>query len=316
MEQCDGDIKIVIAIFSLLAIVCILSNALVCYIVIKTKALNGVIKYYIFSLAITDILAGAICIPLYLRTKWILCCKQISLYNQLDILKPALYALEIILSTSSIIHLCVMAFDRVMSISMPIYHRMKMRNRSTASKLLAIPWFLATINTAVLMNLRETSIYTSSIIVVEVALCSCFIVSCYSVLVHKIRKRNRSLSNMQPMEQINEKQIIKTMLSVVVAFFICCMPLVAFYIYSIYTYRIPITFEEYQTIMKLYLLFVFMMYLNSACNPFIYAIFNPSFRTAANTTFTSVLRKFKFSSSERSEANADANNIRCMETRW
>ena len=221
MEHYTIDIKVLIAVFSLLGIICILSNGLVCYIIIRRKVPNGVLKYYIFSLAMTDILLGAICIPLYLRIEWIVFYKQMSLRKERKILGSLLAVSEVFLSTSSILHLCLMAFDRVMAINKPIYHRRKLQNKSTALKLLAIPWLLATINTAIFEIFNTTPINHVLLHVVTIIFPCCFTTSCYSVLFHKIRKRNRSFSDMQNMQQIKEKRIIKTMLAVLIAFAGC-----------------------------------------------------------------------------------------------
>ena len=306
------DIKIVIPAFSLLGIVCILSNALVCYIIIKRKVPNGVIRYYIFSLAITDILLGTICIPLYLRAEWIKFYKQISLYEQWKILRSILLAAEVFLSTSSILHLCLVAFDRVMAISKPIYHRRKLRKKTTALKLLTIPWLLAPVNAALFINLSETPINWAILVAVTIIFPSCFITSCYSVLLHKIRKRNRSFSKVQSMQNINEKRIIKTMLAVIVAFLVCWMPVFTLSIY----YTINIRHLPY-TISIFFTLSAFMQYLNSACNPFIYAVFNPAFRAATtNIVPRSFRSSTKFSTSEKKLGNSNAqNSFKSMETK-
>ena len=312
MEQYVVDIKIVIPAFSLLGIVCILSNALVCYIIIKRKVPNGVIRYYIFSLAITDILLGTICIPLYLRAEWIKFYKQISLYEQWKILRSILLAAEVFLSTSSILHLCLVAFDRVMAISKPIYHRRKLKKKTTALKLLTIPWLLAPVNAALFINLSETPINWAILVVVTIIFPSCFITSCYSVLLHKIRKRNRSFSKVQNMQHINEKRIIKTMLAVIVAFLVCWMPVFTLSIY----YTINIRHLPY-TISIFFTLSAFMQYLNSACNPFIYAVFNPAFRAATTSIVPRSFRSStKFSSSEKKLGNSNAHNsFKSMETK-
>ena len=279
------DIKVVIPIFSLLGIVCILSNALVCYIIVTRKVPSGVIKYYMFSLAIADILVGAVCIPLYLRTEWIYFYKQISLYEQKKILQSMLFASDAFLSTSSILHLCLVAFDRVMAISKPIYHRRKLRKKSTALKLLTIPWLLASVNAALFINLSETPINLAILIAVIIIFPSCFITSCYSVLLHKIRKRNRSFSKVQNMQHINEKRIIKTMLAVIVVFLVCWMPALTLSIYVTVNIRnLPYYISLFITLVA------FMQYLNSVCNPIIYAIFNPAFRTAINNALKNIRR--------------------------
>ena len=306
------DIKVVIPIFSLLGVVCILSNALVCYIIVTRKVPSGVIKYYMFSLAIADILVGAVSIPLYLRIEWILFYKQMSLCEQKNFLQSVLIVSEVFLQTSSILHLCVIAFDRVMAISMPIYHWRKLRKKSTAFKLLTIPWLLAPINAALFINFVQEPISWAILVAVVIIFPSCFISACYSVLLYKIRKRNRCFSNVQSMQKINQRRIIKTMLAVIIAFFICWMPVFTLSIYNTINIR---NLPYYITIFSK--LGTFTEYLNSVCNPFIYAIFNPAFRTATNNALKNIRRRAKTSSQERGldSLNAFNNNITIMDTK-
>ena len=305
------DIKVVIPVFSLLAIVCILSNALVCYIIITRKVPSGVIKYYMLSLAIADILVGAISIPLYLRIEWILFYKQMSLREQKETLQSVLIVSEVFLQTSSILHLCLIAFDRVMAISKPIYHWRKLRKKTTALKLLTIPWLLAPINAALFINFHQKSISWAILVAVIIIFPSCFITSCYSVLLHRIRKRNRSFSSVQSMQQINERRIIKTMLVVIIAFLICWIPVFALSIY----YTINIRRQPYY-ISVFSKLGTFTEYLNSVCNPFIYAIFNPAFRTATNKAIKNIRRRAKIPSQERRLDSLNSlNNTTFMETK-
>ena len=304
------DIKVLIPVYSLLGIICILSNGLVCYILIARKVPNSAIKYYIFSLAMTDILVGAVCIPMQLWINWILFYKEMSLRGQTKILYTMLLVSEVFLSSLSISHLCLMAFDRVIAISKPIYHRQNLRKKSTALKLLVIPWLLATINTALYINLYQAPIDWAVLVAVTVIFPSCFIISCYSVLLHKIRKRNRAFSNVHNMKHIKEKRIIKTMLAVVITFAVCWMPVFAFSIY----YAINIRHLPYYISIFL-TLSTFMQYLNSACNPFIYAIFNPAFRTAINNAVRSIRGRTKYPSARKACNTNTQNNSPYEETK-
>ena len=120
-----------------------------------------------------------------------------SLREKRKILYSALLVSEVFLSTSSMLHLWLMAFDRVMAISKPIYHRRKLRKKSTALKLLTIPWLLAPVNAALLINLSETPINWAILVAVMIIFPSCFTTSCYSVLLYEIREHNRPFSNAQ-----------------------------------------------------------------------------------------------------------------------
>ena len=79
-------------LYVLLAILCIASNSLVCYLITKRKILYNVLKYYILSLAFADLFVGIISIPLYIfiLTNIVPKGSSFSLYNilySLDLLQ-------------------------------------------------------------------------------------------------------------------------------------------------------------------------------------------------------------------------------------
>ena len=294
------DVRVSIPLFSLLGIVCILSNAFVCYIIITRTLPNGVIKYYIFSLAITDSLLGTICIPLTLWTNSILSYKQLSQCKQLMTLYSVLLEMKVFLNASSILHLCLIAFDRMMAVSNPFYHRRKLQKKSSALKLLTIPWLLALLSTVLSEKLSDIPIQPVILTSVLIILPGCFITTCYSILFHKIRKRNSSFSNVQSMQQINERRIVKIFLAVTVAFFICWMPVTVNIMYCTFN-----SCRHTPVIGIIFLLSDFMEYFNSACNPFIYAALDPAFRTVSRNAFRSCRGKAR-SSTARIVSNTTA----------
>ena len=221
-----------------------------------------------------------------------------------------LLASVVLLLSSSMLHLCLMAFDLAMAISKPFYHRRKLQLKSTALKLLIIPWLLALVNAILFQHFFTTQTSWGILVAVAIIFPSCFLVSCYLVLLHKIRSRNLSFKNQQNMQQINERRIIKKMLAVTVIFAICWMPSFAFSVYYVVNIKhLPPYIQIFLEVSS------FMQYLNSACNPFIYAVFNPAFRTATTTTSRSMRRRTKSSSSNSNTDNANVdNNATSMET--
>ena len=298
------DINILIPVFSLLGLVCIISNALVCYVFLARKISNSVIKYYIFSLAITDILTGAICIPIYLCKEWILFYKIKSLLPELKILNSVLLVSESLLATSSILHLCVMAFDRALSVSKPLYHRVHLRRKSSAMKLLLIPWLLAPLYAILFFKLVEKPINWAILVAITVIVPGLFIMSCYAVLFHKIKKRNRRFSVRINSKQIREKRTIKTFLVIVIAFLVCWMPVFILSIY--YTVNIQKLPNNIHIFFKLS---SFLQYLNSACNPFIYAAYNPVFRAGLADVLTRVRNSMRLSFSQTQEETVNNNGL-------
>ena len=297
------DIAIEIPVFSLLGLVCLLSNAFVCY-VIATKRIPNMIKYYIFSMALTDILTGAVCIPVYLWKEWILFHRKTSLRKQAELLISVLRVSESLLATSSVLHLCLIAFDRVMSISRPIYHRLKLKRKSAALKLLAISWLLAAVNSVLFTILVKSPTNWTIIVAITIILPGCFIISCYSILFCKIRKRNSSLSRESYGQRISETRLIKTLLVVVIAFVMSWIPVFSLSIY--YTVNIRQLPNNISILTKLS---TFFQYSNSACNPFIYALFNPVFRGHTNNVLRAARESTEVSSTSRIKAsNAQVTN--------
>ena len=122
---------ILVILFSILALSCIITNSLICYVIVTRTTTNGVFKYYIFSLAITDILIGIVSIPAYM-TFGIL---NVPHGTELDLL---VRVSDMFLSVCSMCHISLMALDRTMAHSRPIFHRIHMKTRKAALKLSAL----------------------------------------------------------------------------------------------------------------------------------------------------------------------------------
>ena len=206
-----------ITLFSLLGIVCILSNGLVCFVIFTRKTVIGALNCLVLSLAITDILIGAVCVPMFVSlqatfspslpaesmsnisaqssnysiTAFTTSSKRWALY-------VALNATEVYLSSCSIFHLCVMAFDRVVLVTRPIIHRGYWVGQTVHLKLSAIPWLLATIIAAITIiqytrpNLLGNVVAILAVLILVPLL---FIIVCYTIIFVSIRRRNKRFSS-------------------------------------------------------------------------------------------------------------------------
>ena len=268
---------ILIVVYSILAVVCILANCLVCYVIVTRKTTDGSLKYYVFSLAITDILVGVACIPLFLSKEHI----SLAKWNLLESFSTGF---DILLGTCSIMHLCLMAFDRAISVTKPILHRTKLRQRQTALNFLIIPWIFGIIAAVIPFThgSKDFEYYASFVVVCLIPIPCIFIIICYTIIYLTIRKRNtRSLRRSMSLSRVNQKQMTKMLLCMIVVFIICWMPYVIYYCLPASTgetYVSTTSFWIHQTVK-------FLAYSNSVCNSIIYALLNPLFRDGMKDVF-------------------------------
>ena len=242
-----------VIVFSLLALSCIITNCLIVYVTITRATIDGVFKYYICSLAITDILIGFVSIPGYI-IQYIINEKEV---HDISV------ATDMFLGVCSMWHISLMAFDRVMAISKPIFHRIHMRTKNAALKLLIIPWLLAALITAINFIVPKSfksryGYITPSI--TGIAVPFVFTVVCYIFVFIAIRKRNEQFSYISSGSNIiNESKILKMMLCVLAAFIVCWLP---FAIVDGIGSQ-PNSFRKYSQL--IYTTVVFLHFMNSTC---------------------------------------------------
>ena len=262
-------------LYALLAIICIGSNSLVCYIIMTRKLTHHVLKYYILSLSFTDLFVGFFSIPLY--TTFLT--NTVPVNDSSKIYQRVYTGLDITWGASSIFHLCLMSIDRAAAITNPLFHRTYMQEKSFVVKLLAVPWLMAlacAIPSFIKLGLPHYSVVIPQITFV---LPTAMIIICYICIFVAIRRRNVA----NDARQINERKLLRTVVLVVVIFMVCWVP---FHVFNIlYGLKsLGLTLAEMDIALRV---FKFLHYLNSACNPFIYAFFHPNFRAP----MLAVLRK-------------------------
>ena len=266
-----SNIQIILAIsFSLLALLCITTNGLTCFVIITRKTTVGPLRYYLFSLAIADILIGAISIPFYeAMAVW-----QVQAPA---ILGRLLSSTDMFLGVCSILHISLMAFDRLMAVKNPIFHRVHMKKRSTVLKLFAIPWLLSLLLAIIIAEVFQPKHQRIMAPITGIALPFTFVIICYVLIYAAIRQRNEQFSNStNTSNTVNEKKLRLMIICVLFAFLVCWIP------FCITNANIDYILKSLNLSQVLDVVYSvkFLQYFNSTCNPFVYAIFNPAYRSA------------------------------------
>ncbi|XP_072172194.1 probable G-protein coupled receptor No18 [Diadema setosum] len=152
-QELGNEVSIVAVIFlPLLIIMGVVGNALVCVSVIKIHKLRTVANSFVVSLAISDLAVCVIVLPFGLYEAW-----NYGNWHLGDILCNTWLTLDVILSTASVWNLCVIAGDRWLAITKPIWYANR-RSAKLAGIAITIAWAipaLLTIPSIIIMHIVE-----------------------------------------------------------------------------------------------------------------------------------------------------------------
>ncbi|ENN80493.1 hypothetical protein D910_05829 [Dendroctonus ponderosae] len=130
--------QIVVAsiIVTILMIIVIVGNMLVIIAIITEKALKNIQNWFIASLAVADFFLGLVIMPFSLANElmgyWIFGARWCDVHSALDVL----------LSTASIMNLCLISLDRYWSITQAVEY-LKKRTPLRAAVMIASVWVLS-----------------------------------------------------------------------------------------------------------------------------------------------------------------------------
>ncbi|XP_049578434.1 D(4) dopamine receptor-like [Syngnathus scovelli] len=121
----------------LLIVVIVGGNALVCVSVLTEKALKTTTNYFIFSLAVADLLLAVLVLPLFVYSEF-----QDGVWTLSTSVCDGLMSMDVMLCTASIFNLCAISVDRFIAVLIPLnYNRKHVDLRQAV--LLSATWLLA-----------------------------------------------------------------------------------------------------------------------------------------------------------------------------
>jgi len=289
-------------VYSALVFLIVTGNLLVIIAFLTTPKLKTKTNYFIFSLAVADLLVGLFSIPL-----WIYYILTLDFMNTLY----EYYQLgDIVSGVSSIMHLTCISVERCYAIVAPLKHRKISKAKIFAG--IALSWFLAVLNALLkkFIKWKDVSILnTFAFFVVPLLL----IVAAYIAIFFAAKKslkehRRRSLKK--------DLHVAYTVALVTGAFAICWLPF--FLLILIYKWCATCSFVWD---MRVLMVVKLLHYGNSALNPIIYSVRNRRFNHAFKRILLRLIcRKldtgyFGMNSTTRhtQQTRVDANTITMME---
>ena len=264
-------------IFALVMIISFLGNLLVRYAVYRNPRLRNPSNYYIISLALTDILQASCTMPLsvaYLATgEWSFgtaACQFVAI-------------LKLSLTKVSTFNMALMALNRYYKVVKPNKYQaiFKPKNIITTALLAWITPMTFLIFSVFVFNQKVkpnpgfamcTIQFNPSFYPAVFGLSYApyfFIVFCYWKVYRKVKMHNTNLSWQS--SNVADVKVSKTLFVTVVSFFILLLP--AHMIFTSYKIE-PCNFPRFLSVLA-----VFLIFMTSCTNPFIYGYMNRAFRS-------------------------------------
>jgi len=268
----------------MIIIFAVFGNTLVCLACVMSKRLQSFTSAFIISLAVSDILVGAVSMPVWL---------SVNLTGKPDAVNfPTLYkawlCFDIVCGTASIMNLVFISIDRFLAVNHPLrYPIIVTRNRITIG--IAFIWIYSV--TIAAINPLKWQDYPLFVSLASFFVPLLIMVVAYSRIFHVALTHARSIRRVHPDQSITNRRVAENFnrdvkaartLSIVIGAFVACWcPF--FVVMLVFTY----CKSSCSISGDVFVMMKWLHYGNSALNPLIYSCLNRNFRAA----FKDVLRR-------------------------
>ncbi|XP_038669374.1 D(2)-like dopamine receptor [Scyliorhinus canicula] len=125
------------ALLSLLILVVVFGNVLVCMAVSRERALQTTTNYLIVSLAVADLLVATLVMP------WVVYLEVVGEWQFSWIHCDIFVTLDVMLCTASILNLCAISIDRYTAVAMPMLYNTRYSSRRRVTLMITTVWVLS-----------------------------------------------------------------------------------------------------------------------------------------------------------------------------
>uniref|UniRef100_A0A3Q1EM32 G-protein coupled receptors family 1 profile domain-containing protein n=1 Tax=Acanthochromis polyacanthus TaxID=80966 RepID=A0A3Q1EM32_9TELE len=284
----SGIARVFLYAFLSVGIICtVVGNFLVVLSIAYFKQLQSPTNSFVMSLAVADCLVGLVVMP-YSMIRTVEGCWYFgSLFCQLH------SSLDVMLCTASIFHLSCIAFDRYYAVCNPLVYSLKM-SPSRVALLIAVCWAVPMLISfgPIMLDLHVADVdillpqdacvfLVSRIYAVMASLVAFYLpmaimLVAYWKIFKAAKRQARQINSSKKKKHRNtmkrERKAAKTLGIIMGVFLLFWMPF--------FTVNIVDPFIDYSTEVVVWDIFLWLGYINSSLNPFLYGFFNRSFRRA------------------------------------
>ena len=305
-------------IYPLIAIFTVLGNTLVLVATWRERSLHQPNKYFIACLAVADLLVGMFLGPL--RVYGLFVGYESRLVMSIHLCRFMTW-IDSFALVASIYSLTFISFDRYLKISKPLQYKSRMTT-SKSLKIIFTIWLISTafatyaatphsgswgilptLSAGCPVEYDNTKTFYTFVAVCAFFLPTVVILVMYARIFVVVHKRRKMLRNGELGEMINDQdqrnaflqdlKLIRTLLVVVGVFISCWGP---YFIYTLHLSYHPDYIDWDSTSLSYWyrifitdLLIPILPYINSLCNPIIYACLDQTYREALKSLFQRML---------------------------
>ncbi|XP_028397318.1 tyramine/octopamine receptor-like [Dendronephthya gigantea] len=286
----EGTIGSVVAMCFVITLTIVGNTGIIVIFRVFKRVRKIVTNHFLINLAISDLIVALITMPFWIAyeiDRWH------SIHQWIDTvtLERMWTFVDITCEASSIANLAVISIDRLYSVSNPFKHHSTV-TPSIAHRLIFAVWgyAIAVASVYLLETKWKTAIISTFGFIVPLTI----MVVCYFKIIIVVRScRKRWSQNPDANKNyfgciVNEYKTAKSLSVVMVVFVMCWMP---FFVFSfLYTYCLTCLPWLYAR-PAIPAITKWLHYLNSALNPILYTMFNPSYRVIFRRLVSVCLRK-------------------------
>uniref|UniRef100_A0A3P8VJF7 G-protein coupled receptors family 1 profile domain-containing protein n=1 Tax=Cynoglossus semilaevis TaxID=244447 RepID=A0A3P8VJF7_CYNSE len=281
--QINASRVLLYAVFFAVITCTVFGNFLVVLSIAYFKQLQSPTNSFVMSLAVADCLVGLIVMPYSMVRTVDRCWYFGALFCRIH------SSLDVMLCTASIFHLSSIAFDRYYAVCNPLIYSLKMSRSRVALLIVAcwvVPMFISFAPIMLDLHVAGVNVYLPEELclflvnriyavmasVVAFYLPMVIMLAAYWSIFKAARRQAQQISVIES-QMAAERKAAKTLGIIMGVFLIFWMPF--------FTVNILDPFIDYSTEVVVWDVSLWLGYINSSLNPFLYGFFNRSFRRAA-----------------------------------
>ena len=293
----DLEKQLFLAYYVILIVFTVAGNTLVCVAIYVDVRLRSPTNWFIASLAVSDLFYGLAGLPFRVAS-------NVTLITNVAVCSAWIW-MDMVCAAASMANLAVISVDRYMKITKPFcYHRNMTKKRSllaicgvwvyavTLATFAIIKWPGAkgvVIDPVQLLCSNDNRVFYTVAMIVAFLSPLLVVIACYSLifrtaLIQFNKMKHLIVSTSSKEDRRKQKSVVrdfkatKTLAVVIGTFTVCWAPFFIMFTISQYDPNYLMSLPVDVGLAFIYLFFLILPNLNSACNPVIYAYFNAEFR--------------------------------------
>lgn len=287
---------VLLILYSAIFTISTTGNGLVCFVILRRRAMKGVVNYLILNLAVADLVFTCICIPFDIPVQ------EMNFWPYGAFMCKVIYPLQTQTLFASVYTLVALSVSRYWAVVHPLKQQLKVEK---VKWMIIVIWFVSFIPVCpyvAALRLNETTltceetwksetsrkVYTLSLFllqyVIPLTVISCAHLGIALELEQKACKRRRSF--IRSVQHSEAKNVVRMLISVTLVFAACVLPTNILWLWLDF----GAADDKFAYFWELLSFANIIVFANSALNPVCYTMMNDAYRTEIKKLIFSCLK--------------------------